>query len=517
MKLFRHKDFRFYLLLFLTSLWGGVFFILPDFFIYPTVGIKGMLYTIAHWILVSLPLMMLLYLTMLNKYIFATILPVLAVLGACIGFYSFYYKATLTPMILDATLNNDLQTSMDVMPWLLFVWIALCLVTAIIAIMARFRLRGLSRPYLHLFAILVVFALLFSVSMRAKTSFYQHFPFSLYYNIKEYNKLYASQTSQRMMPDTIKNFVSEEGLTIVFVIGETLRADHLSLNGYSRETTPHLNSRENIISYPNIYSEYTYTNPSVAHIMTRADSLHKERAYTETSFVPLFKSSGFYTAWIANQEPAKSYVSFMKECDTLIYAHPEKSVYTYSEWLDGDLLPGFNYLNNMQNNNKLIIMHTIGSHWYYNNHYTKDFERFKPVTQSKIVTQNATQELINSYDNTVIYTDFFLDSVIETLTSKNAILIFLSDHGEALGEDGLWLHANDNKALRNPACVIWCSNMFIDKYPEKFSAIRANKDKRYRTDFLFHSILSIGKIPTKLIETKYDISNVSTHQSTDSQ
>lgn len=442
---------------------------------------------------------------MLNKYVFAVFFPVFIVLGSTIGFYSYFYKATLTPMILDATLNNDFRTSLDVMPVQLFVYVLISLIVSIIAVRYRFKKIEIRSAAVYLVALSLILYVLFSVNDRIKTSFYQHFPFSLYYNINQYNKLNSPFDSERIMPDTIRNYQSKEGLTIVFIIGETLRADHLSLNGYARETTPRLSKRENLISFPNIYSEYTYTNPSVAHIMTRADSANKERANKETSFVPLFKASGFYTAWIANQEPAKSYISFMKECDTLIYAHPEKSVYTYSAWLDEDLLPAYHFVNDLAKQDKLFILHTIGSHWYYNNHFSPSFEKFKPVTRSKIVSQNSQESIVNSYDNTVLYTDFFIDSVISTLVSKNAIVIFLSDHGEALGEGGNWLHANDNKALRNPACVIWCSDSYIQNYPEKFDALKANKNNRYRTDFLFHTILSAGNIPSKIIEKEYDM------------
>lgn len=505
MKLFSNKKNSFFFFLILMVLWGSLFFVLPDFLIYPTKGFKGFFYTMAHWALVCVPLVLIFYAIAINKYVFAIIFPLLVLLGSIIGFYSYFYKATLTPMILDAALHNDIGTSMDVMPALLFVYILLSMAAAIFAVIIRFKTVEMKQPFVHLVVLIVAFYAVFSLSERTITSFYQHFPFSLYYNFSEYNKLHQAQDVERKIPDIIRDYRSDENLTIVFVLGESLRADHLALNGYHRNTTPRLSKRENIISFPHIYSQYTYTNPSVAHIMTRADSANTGRAWSETSFVPLFKSSGFYTAWVANQEPAKSYITFMKECDTLIFAHPEKSVYTYSSWLDEDLLQGYHFLHKLNYPNKLLILHTIGSHWYYNNHYSAAFEKYKPVTRSKIVSQNSTDELVNSYDNTVLYTDFFLDSVISTLVSSNAIVIYLSDHGESLGEDGSWLHASNNPALRNPACIIWCSDSYITKHPNKFAALQANKEKRYRTDFLFHSILSAGSVPSTVIEKQYNI------------
>ena len=92
---------------------------------------------------------------------------------------------------------------------------------------------------------------------------------------------------------------------MVAVLGEAARADHLQLNGYERETTPLLRTNPNVVSLPQIYSQYTNTNGSIPHIITRADSIHSEYAYTETSFVTLFKQCGFHTVWLTNKNQNK--------------------------------------------------------------------------------------------------------------------------------------------------------------------------------------------------------------------
>ena len=84
-------------------------------------------------------------------------------------------------------------------------------------------------------------------------------------------------------------------------------------------------------------------------------------------------------------------------------------------------------------------------------------------------------------------------------------MIYLSDHGEVLGEDGMWLHARDHIASKNPACIVWYSDTFAKKYPDKVTSVAANKANRLRTDFLFHSILDGGEIPTKLIQEDLNI------------
>ena len=133
---------------------------------------------------------------------------------------------------------------------------------------------------------------------------------------------------------TVSPKTDVDSLTVVMVLGESLRADHMQLNGYKRETMPLLSKEKNIVSYPNIYTEPVYTNVSVPHIMTRADSANMERAYQEESFVSIFKQAGYHSVWLANQESTESYVYFMNECDSLIFVNSGKSLYIIDKWLD---------------------------------------------------------------------------------------------------------------------------------------------------------------------------------------
>jgi glucan phosphoethanolaminetransferase (alkaline phosphatase superfamily) len=80
------------------------------------------------------------------------------------------------------------------------------------------------------------------------------------------------------------------------------------------------------------------------------------------------------------------------------------------------------------------------------------------------------------------------------MEKRCALVIYLSDHGESLGEDGYWLHAAGAEETKNPACLIWYSDRFAQLYPDKIETLHANKNNRYRTDFLFHSILSAAGI-----------------------
>ena len=91
------------------------------------------------------------------------------------------------------------------------------------------------------------------------------------------------------------------------------------------------------------------------------------------------------------------------------------------------------------------------------------------------------------------------------LENKTALLIYISDHGELLGEDGKWLHAIDHAALKHPAGLIWLSDDYIAKYPAKQQALLHSQNQNWRTDFLFHSILSGANLPSKAISNDLNI------------
>lgn len=498
----RIKPFLFFLLC--CTAWSAVCFVLPFFIDNPVESFNGILLLVGYCIAVSFGIFVLLYLAAANRYVFALFFPIFCVLGAVVAYFRYAFKATITPMIIDASLHNDFQTTYELITVPLVLFVLLNLIVSIAAVSYRWRKITVKNAWLHIFIAMAMLLLLFNVSSRLKSSLMQRYPFNVYESFMIYRELQQKIAEDRICPD-MQHYNCTDSLKVVLVIGESLRADHLSLNGYSRQTMPYLSQQTNLVSLSDVYSEYTYTNRSVPHILTRADSITENLAFNETSFITIFNNAGFQSAWISCQDPAYSYVAFTAECDTLIYTHPEKSVYVYSDWFDNEMLTPFDSLSLKGTPRQLTVFHMIGSHWYYNNHVLTECERFKPVTTNRTVTANTAEAIINSYDNTVVTADLFLHQLFCRLEQEKAIVIFLSDHGEILGENGQWLHASDNEVVRHPACLVWYSNAYKTTYPQKVAALKQNATLHYRTDFLFHSILSAANIPSPIIDDNLNI------------
>lgn len=492
------------LFVFIITVAYALIFTLSEFSDSPYSNFHDFMVLAFQWVAIAVGTFGLLYLLSINKYIFAITFPLLIAFSTVLAYYRYTVNATLTPMTIELALINDLRTNMQVVSWQLVSLILLSLVVSVAIVWLRWKKISFTRPYIHLIVALGIIFMTNSFIPQLKRPLTQRMPYSIYYNFKLYFEI-RDVAAEHRETFTSESVANSDSLVVVFVIGESLRNDHLQINGYERETTPYLMEEDNLVSLTDIYGAECFTHTSVPQIMTRADSANPQRAYDEQSFVTIFKDAGFRTTWIANQESVATYAYFMNECDTLIYVNGDKSVYTFDKWLDEDILPHLE--NELQDDNptQLHILHSIGSHWWYNSHYTDEFERYTPVIKSRVVSSNTQEEMINSYDNTILYTDYFIKETIDLIRDKKSILIFLSDHGESLGEDGYYLHGADRPELHYPAAFVWYSDKYAHSFPDMIENLKDNSDKKYRSDYLFHSIIDVADITTEYIEPQLSI------------
>ncbi len=466
---------------------------MPDFLDSPTNTFYSVIIQIGYIGALGGGLFWILYLAGLNKYVSAVFLPIFAIGGASVAYFRVAQCATITPMIIEATLHTNAGTVAGVVSWQLFVYILVNLMLAVLFLWWRFRIEAPQYVWWHAVAGLLLLLGYYNFNSRLHKSMNQRYPYNIVYSMAEYLKMQRLITEERIMPEV--HCTSDiDSLDVVLVLGEAMRGDHLSLNGYERNTTPRLQARNNVVALSNMYSEYTYTSASVPHIMTIADSIHPEAAFNSTSFICCMEQLGYQSAWISNQDYGKTYVSFIYEADTIIFPHADKSVFVYNEWVDMDLVAPLQDCFNRGYSKNIAVLHTIGSHWYYNNHVPQDMQVFQPVTNNRVVACNTVKQVVNSIDNTAFILDYFLDSLYSTLADRRAIVIYLSDHGESLGENGNFFHAGSGEETHHPACIVWYSDKYAQAFPDKIKALHHNSTKPYRTDFLFYSILSAAGI-----------------------
>ncbi len=301
-------------------------------------------------------------------------------------------------------------------------------------------------------------------------------------------------------------------LVLVLIIGEGARADHFHINGYHRTTSPDM-ERLNVVSFREAMSSFSFTRKSVPCILTRAASKNYELSLQETGLISIFRRLGFYTAWISNQRHSHDnhdtpITVFAREADVVIFNNRLRAdQYDYLR-LDEELFRYMDQVLTLDYANKLIVLHTIGSHWNYNAHYSKDFMRFTPVARNNNPYKNSTEEIVNSYDNTILYTDHFIAGVIDRVKGLNSLVLYVSDHGEFLGENGRFSHPPGSvfiKELFHIPLFVWASPRYARENPLMIARLRHNSVKPVSHDHVFHSLLDGAGIVSPVIDRKLSV------------
>ena len=303
---------------------------------------------------------------------------------------------------------------------------------------------------------------------------------------------------------------NEKKNLIVFMLGESARAKNFSLNGYERDTNSFLNEYKNdIISFKNFESCATFTAGSLTCTFSHLprEKFDYAKSFKYESLIDIFNKVGFDVSWRSNNGRCKGV------CDRV----KNSLVKSFGDNIYDDLLfKAFMMdLNRIGDKNNLIVLHGRGSHGpLYYNRYPKDFEKYKPACNDDIDKCNV-DEIVNAYDNTIYYTSYIIKEVIDELKKRsdeyNTILIYMSDHGQSLGENGVFMHSApfDTAPVdqKNPAFFIWMPDDFASTFHIDKPCLKDKIKDNISQDNIFHSMLGIFKIKSKYYDGNLDIFN----------
>ncbi len=303
----------------------------------------------------------------------------------------------------------------------------------------------------------------------------------------------------------------------VLIIGESCSRNHMSLYGYQRNTTPLLKKRKDIVVFDDVVSAYSNTLSSVLSIVS-VSNLENKTEFTEgTDIIDVFHSAGFKTYWISNQCPIGMW-------DNLITVLANKADVTRfvnlssSSSFEAILTSSYDvklfkpFMRALQDGagKKLIVLHLMGSHSSYKKRYPHDFAVFTG-TGSK-------EEHIAQYDNSVLYNDFIVDSLLNILETSVkgkekgiATAIYLSDHGENV-YDELDKAGHDFSGYLPKSNVeipffVWMSETYKKENPKKVLDVKSSIHKPFVSDDLFHAILDLNCIKGSFYDSTRSLFN----------
>lgn len=335
--------------------------------------------------------------------------------------------------------------------------------------------------------------------------FYKIYPYNFYINTY---KIFSERAETRRAQAELAPF--HFGITpyedhcqelYILVIGEAARSENFAINGYERPTTPRLAKRQNIVSYSHMYSQAGTTEQSVPHMISRIPATRHNRVYSEKTLPEAFQEAGYKASWLTN----KSRAFYMERVLTAMDCRYEtgKDMSTINNY-DEYLLTPIHQVVNDTIQKQFIVVHTMGSHWRYDTRYPASFELFTPAIgedfQLSMINPSNRELLLNAYDNTILYTDYFLDSLISIVeqTHLPAVIMYMSDHGENLYDDEreLVLHGNysTSRWLFHVPFIVWYSDEYALHNPEKIVSLRAHVNTYDNSSVIFSSMLDAASI-----------------------
>jgi glucan phosphoethanolaminetransferase (alkaline phosphatase superfamily) len=292
---------------------------------------------------------------------------------------------------------------------------------------------------------------------------------------------------------------------VVMVIGESSRYDRWSLNGYKRETNPLLSKETNLVSLSNVVTAVSATRLSVPVLVSRKPArMSLQAGFAEKSFLTAFKEAGFKTWWLSNQMTFGQFDTpvsvFAKEADVAQFLNLG-GFSTHSSF-DDILLAPLQAAMQDPSSKKLIVLHTLGNHWNYSHRHPKEYDKWQPslydVANPAYSDRAIKEQLNNSYDNSILYTDWFLSKVISTLksTSQIALMMYVSDHGQTLydGNCSYAFHGHNTQFEFHVPTLVWYSDLYRATHPVKVNQLLRNKRAKLATENVFHSLVDMADI-----------------------
>lgn len=301
----------------------------------------------------------------------------------------------------------------------------------------------------------------------------------------------------------------------VLVVGETARAEDVPMDGYARQTMPKLAARSDLINFPEVSSCGTSTAISVPCMFSDLgrEGFSPEGARARDNLIDILSKAGWERRWYGNNTSCKGVCRDVVERRADPRAYPQLCK-PGQPCMDGAMFEDFRRGLGARAPRLVIVLHMLGSHGPgYHLRYPPEFARFKPECRHTDFSRCSTTEIVNAYDNTLLYTDHLLDGAIEALDrlgpTTDTALLYVSDHGESLGENGIFLHAMPYAvAPREQTHVpmfLWMSQGAPERLGIDLPCVDRQRRLAWSHDNLFHSVLGLLDVETRARKPELDL------------
>lgn len=473
-----------------------------------------------------------LFFTLLSsRYTTKPLLIITLLISSFTSYFMGIYHVVIDVGMIQNTLQTDLNESMDLFSFKLILYVLFLGILPSIYIYQK-PIKYLS-PHKELWMKIKIILIslgvmgffLLSFSQFYASFFREHKPLRYHtnptywiYSIGKYAKQTVKSGPVVITPIGMDANINlekedEEKELVILVVGEAARADRFSLNGYKRETNPLLKQEKNLVSFSNFSSCGTSTAVSVPCMFSmfgKDDYTYDKGISTENILDVLLHTNQIKVLWRDNNSDSKGVALRVPYED---FRSSDNNPICDEECRDEGMLANLDtYIKQNKGKDILIVLHMMGNHGpAYYKRYPKAFEKFTPVCKTNQLEECSPESISNAYDNAILYTDYFLSKVISFLKTYSidhaTAMFYISDHGESLGENNLYLHglpyfmAPDTQT--HVASIAW----FEGKIEEDIDVdkLRNFSNKPFTQDNLFQSLLGLFEVETKLYDPKMDM------------
>lgn len=487
-------------------------------------------------LIVLLSLMAILFsLVLWSRRLTLVILIVLMSLSASFNYFSYHYQIYMDRDMLTNIIETNTLEVVNLLSFELFAWIILGAIVPF-WLLTRIKIKPIvwwkglmQRLCLMAGALVLISGTLFGLN------FYKDFA-SFFRNNRQVVKLimpssfvasyvsYARKSYSQAQPfmslgdDAVLMKPKEQKKTLMIMfLGETARRQSFSLNGYDKNTNPKLSLQENLVSFQNVVSCGTATAVSVPCLFSKLtrDKFDKLTAENQDNVMDVLQKAGYKVLWRENDNGCKEVCNRIPTQNVSDYttAKPSAGALYYDEYL----LEGLDdyIMAQDKDDNLVIVLHMNGSHGpTYYQRYPEASRIFKPTCDTNRIETCDTEVLKNTYDNTIAYTDDVINRGIELLKryqdQYETSMLYVSDHGQSLGEKGFYLHGAPYmiapEEQTSIPLIFWGNDEFYKNRGLTLSCIQKKaQQENYSHDNIFHTLLGLLQVQTTEYDPKLNI------------